>query len=176
MKNIILISILVLSNIMYCQESFNERALIKKSNQIIKAYSSQIHTTEIKDTTYLKVNFLKMTRSYGEDKNLIKRININPRSSLGFSGPRTEIYDAKGNIIVAKNEDIYGEIWYLSINEYDDSGNLRKQTLFDPKFIYTKLYEYDSENKLSKVSFYDSKGHNVKSEKRAKRKKPYTLK
>jgi hypothetical protein len=176
MKNIILISILVFGNVLYCQEAFNEKDLIEKSNQIIKDYSSQIHTTEIKDTTYLKINFLRMTRSYDKNRNLLKRVNINTYSSLGFNGPRTELYDAKGNIIIAKNEDHYGNIWYLSINEYDDDRKLIKQVLFNMTFIYTKLYTYDSKNKLTNSIYYNNKGRKVKSEKRAKRRKPYSLK
>jgi hypothetical protein len=174
LKNAILISIFIIGKITFCQETFSENILIEKSNQIIEKYSERIHSTEKKDTTYGS-NFLEMTRYFDNEKKLVKRINRDPKSSLGFTGPRTEIYEVNGNIILAKNEDHSGEIWYLSINEYDDSGNLTKQTLFDMEFIYTKQYEYDSENKLSKVTFYNSNGRKVKSEKRAKREKPYAL-
>ncbi|WP_204346643.1 hypothetical protein [Psychroserpens algicola] len=174
MKNIILISILIIGNIIFCQETFSEKILIEKSNQIIEKYSERILTSEKKDTTYGS-NFLVMTRYFDKEKKLVKRININPRSSLGFTGPRTEIYEANGRMIVAKNEDSSGRIWYLSINEYDNSGNLVKQTMFDMKFINTKLYEYDSDNELLKVSFYNNKGRKVNSEKRTKRKKQYSL-
>jgi hypothetical protein len=175
LKNVILIVTFIFVNIAYCQEPFNENILIEKTNQIIDEYSDRIHSTEEKDTVYGS-NFLKMTRYYGNNNKLIKRVNLNPRSPLGISGLRTEIYNDKGNRIIERNQDRNGKIWYLSIKDFDESGNLIKEMTFDFKYVFTKLYEYDSENKLIKIVFYNSKGRKVKSEKRAKRKKPYNLK
>jgi antitoxin component YwqK of YwqJK toxin-antitoxin module len=116
-----------------------------------------------------------MTRYYDQNGKLLKRINFNPRSSLGLTGPRTELYDSNGNLILEKNEDSKGVIWNLSLNEYDKNGNLTKRTKFDIEHIYTEIFEYNSDNELIHTTRYDCNGQKRKSKRKTKRKEPYKV-
>ncbi|MFP4846660.1 hypothetical protein [Winogradskyella sp. PE311] len=174
MKKVILISILIIAKLSFGQEAFSEKILIDKSNKIISEYNSRIESEMKKDTTY-GPNYLEMTRYYDQNGKLLKRVNLNPRSSLGLTGPRTEIYDSVGNLILEKNEDHKGVIWNLSLNEYDNSGNLTKRTKFDFEHIYMEIFEYNNDNVITRTEMYDCNGRKRKSKRKTKRKEPYKI-
>jgi hypothetical protein len=174
LKKAFLISILIIAKLSFGQESFSEKILIEKSNKIISEYNSRIESEKKKDTTYGS-NYLEMTRYYDQNGKLLKRVNLNPRSSLGLTGPRTEIYDSIGNLILEKNEDHSGVIWNLSINEYDQAGNLTKRTKFDWEHIYSEIYEYNADNVLIRTTMYDCNARKRKSKRKTKRNKPYKM-
>jgi hypothetical protein len=174
LKKAIFISILIIAKLSFGQETFSEKILIDKSNKIIAEYNARIESEQKKDTTY-GPNYLEMTRYYDKNGKLLKRVNLNPRSSLGLTGPRTEIYDLVGNLILEKNEDHKGVIWSLSLNEYDTKGNLTKRTKFDWEHIYIKIFEYNSDNVLIRTTMYDCNGRKRKSKRKTKRKEPYKM-
>ncbi len=174
LKKTILISIFIIAKVSFGQETFNEKILIEESNSLISVYDSRIESEVKKDTTY-GPNYLEMTRYYDRNGKLLKRVNLDPRSSLDFTGPRTEIYDSNGNLIMEKNEDHKGMIWYLSLNEYDINGNLTKRTKFDFEHIYTEIFEYNSDSKITQTTMYDCNGRKRKSKRKTKRKEPYKL-
>ncbi|MGS2727869.1 hypothetical protein ACU8DI_14765 [Psychroserpens sp. BH13MA-6] len=175
MRKAIFISILIITKLSFGQETFSEKILIDKSNKIIAEYNVRIKSEQKKDTTY-GPNYLEMTRYFDKNGKLLKRVNLNPRSSLGLTGPRTEIYDSAGNLILEKNEDHKGVIWNLSLNKYDTNGNLTKRTKFDWEHIYTEIFEYNSDYVLIRTTMYDCNGRKRKSKRKTKRKEPYKMK
>lgn len=172
MKKTLFISILIIAKLSFGQESFSEKTLIEKSNEIISEYNSRIKSEKKKDTTY-GLNYFELTRYYDQNGKLLKKVNLNSSSSLGLTGSRTEIYDSIGNLILEKNEDHSGVVWNLSLNEYDKNRNLTKRIKFDFKHIYTEVYEYNSENELINTTRYDCNGRKSESKRKTKRKEPY---
>ncbi len=175
LSNIIKFVIVIFCNFSFSQTPLNERDIIAKSYQLIADYSDNIFSNKSIDTTF-SINILHIEKYFDKDNNLIKRVTTKPNSSLGISGPRTEIYDVNGNLIVAKNQDFNGEIWYLAINEYDNAGNLVKTIMFDMNHIYTQVYEYDMDKMLLKTRLYNAIGKEVKAVKKTKRKFKYKIK
>ena len=190
-KNNILYFALFLSNLIFSQEVFNERTMIKEYKQIKKTAKKSTESIKKIDTIFISRNKelpQSITKYFDIENRLIKIHRIDPNSYDEYEaekngikrrlkklkGGREEYYDSNGNLILIKNEDIDGVIWQLTINEYNDKNRLTKKWMFDLKNIYKTVYEYLDENDKPIEHYFDVNGNNITSENyNGKRKYPY---
>ena len=104
-----------------------------------------------------KYNYGSYSLEYDENDRLIKRKSD---GKYGGSGWEEYEYDDSGNLIKETAYELNSSIKSMHKYEYDKSGNMIKALYYEKesKLEYYYEYEYDSENKLLKETKYDNNG------------------
>lgn len=162
-----------MSALVFSQEKFSEATMIKTSDSILKISDKRIDNSKTKKTIHSKKGGLKIIEYYDHENNLVKKTSENKNTSIVLSGPRTEVYDINNNVILEKNQDIHGAIWFLSILEYTN-GQLVLKTTFDLEYIYKVKFIISSGKEETYSIYYNTNGDVVEPKQLPERLKPYT--
>ena len=159
---------------MFSQESFSEVSMIKSSDSILKANNKHIKPKKTKEIFDREKGNFKVTKYFDNKNRLIKNTTINLNTTTPLPGTRTEVFDVDNNVILEKNQDNNGIIWYLSLLEYND-GQLITKTTYNFNYIYKVKYIIGKGKKETYSVYYNTNGKVVKFNNLQKRIKPYLI-
>jgi hypothetical protein len=157
MKNIIT-SILIITSFSLSAQDSTEPSLYSET---IKKLLQQI---EFSDTIYNKSTSIETINFFNERHQIVKKVIRNIHSSLGISGPRTEIYDNNGNKLLEEIQDYKGVVWHRYTYQYNERNQLSSKSGFSAGELgHTIEYKYDEQGKLcEEVESRDGKIINTK--------------
>lgn len=106
------------------------------------------------------IPYSESIHSKGPDGSIIEELYSNGK----YNGKKIQIIDEKGNITLQKNINSNNEIKKLikNTNEYNEFGNLKKQTCYEnSKLEEVYIYQYLGNQKLEKETeiYYDENGN-----------------
>lgn len=170
----ILILFMFISSFVFSQNTFSEDTMIICSDSILKINDKRIDPTKTKEIIEIKKGNIKVTEYFDNQNLLVKKTTKSLNSTAPLSGSRTEVFDVDNNVILEKNQDQNGIIWYLSLLKYDN-GQLITKTTYNFNTIYKAKYVIGRGKKETYTIFYNTKGEVVKSNDLQKRIKPYII-
>lgn len=80
---------------------------------------------------------------------------------LKMHGDIVEYFDNNGNKIIQQIKDMKGNIWFISISDYDSKNRLIKKRVSDIISTFKIEYVYNLENEKPKELYFDNRGNKI---------------